>query len=112
MDGGLCLSIAQKAALSKLTAFFQSALCLLKQLSRLYTSPKVFRCRKEKREPPAHHCQCDGYCGKYLYRFCYLVGNAFLELKRWRGIATLYKNTSSFLAAVHIRCIAIWAKIN
>ncbi|MDR2572997.1 MAG: IS5/IS1182 family transposase, partial [Desulfovibrio sp.] len=34
-------------------------------------------------------------------------------LKRWRGIATRYaKNTVSFLAAVHIRCIAIWAKIN
>ena len=50
---------------------------------------------------------------KYLYRLRHLVENAFLELKRWRGIATRYvKNTSSFLAAVHIRCIAIWAKIN
>ena len=50
---------------------------------------------------------------KYLYSLRHLVENAFLELKRWRGIATRYaKNTSSFLAAVHIRCIAIWAKIN
>ena len=50
---------------------------------------------------------------KYLYRLRHLVENAFLELKQWRGIATRYaKNTSSFLAAVHIRCIAIWAKIN
>jgi transposase len=49
---------------------------------------------------------------KHLYRLRYLVENAFLELKRWRGIATRYaKNTASFLAAVHIRCIAIWAKI-
>ena len=49
----------------------------------------------------------------YLYRLRHLVENAFLELKRWRGIATRYaKNTASFLAAVHIRCIAIWAKIN
>lgn len=49
---------------------------------------------------------------KYLYRLRHLVENAFLELKRWRGIATRYaKNTASFLAAVHIRCIAIWAKI-
>ncbi|MBD5627641.1 MAG: IS5/IS1182 family transposase, partial [Desulfovibrio sp.] len=33
-------------------------------------------------------------------------------LKRWGGIATRYaKNTASFLAAVHIRCIAIWANI-
>jgi len=38
--------------------------------------------------------------------------NAFLHLKRWRDIATRYaKNTASFLAAVHIRCIAIWANI-
>ena len=49
---------------------------------------------------------------KYIYRVRHLVENAFLELKRWRGIATRYaKNTASFLAAVHIRCIAIWAKI-
>jgi transposase len=49
---------------------------------------------------------------KYLYRLRHLIENAFLQLKRWRGIATRYaKNTASFLAAVHIRCIAIWAKI-
>jgi transposase len=49
---------------------------------------------------------------KYLYRMRHLVENAFLHLKQWRGIATRYaKNTASFLAAVHIRCIAIWAKI-
>jgi transposase len=48
----------------------------------------------------------------YLYRLRHLVENAFLKLKQWRGIATRYaKNTTSFLAAVHIRCIAIWAKI-
>jgi transposase len=49
---------------------------------------------------------------KYLYKLRHLVENAFLALKRWRGIATRYaKNTASFLAAVHIRCIAIWANI-
>jgi len=38
-----------------------------------------------------------------------LVENAFLMLKRWRGIATRYaKTTASFLAAVQIRCLAIW----
>jgi transposase len=48
----------------------------------------------------------------YLYRLRHLVENAFLQLKQWRGIATRYaKNTTSFLAAVHIKCIAIWAKI-
>ena len=49
---------------------------------------------------------------KHLYRLRHLVENAFLQLKRWRGIATRYaKNTASFLAAVHIRCIAIWTTI-
>ncbi|MDR0249755.1 MAG: IS5/IS1182 family transposase, partial [Burkholderiales bacterium] len=49
---------------------------------------------------------------RYLYRLRHLVENAFLHLKAWRGIATRYaKNTASFLAAVHIRCIVIWAKI-
>ena len=49
---------------------------------------------------------------RYLYRVRHLVENAFLRLKRWRGIATRYaKNTASFLAAVQIRCIAIWCAI-
>ena len=47
-----------------------------------------------------------------LYKHRHLVENAFLHLKKWRGIATRYaKNWASFLAAVHIRCIAIWASI-
>lgn len=49
---------------------------------------------------------------KYLYRLRHLIENAFLHLKRWRGIATRYaKNTASFVAAVQIRCIALWANI-
>ena len=45
-----------------------------------------------------------------LYKIRYLVENAFLHLKRWRGIATRYaKNTASFIAAVQIRCIALWS---
>ncbi len=45
----------------------------------------------------------------YLYRFRHLVENAILHLKRWRGIATRYaKRADSFLAAVQIRCLAIW----
>jgi transposase len=48
-----------------------------------------------------------------LYKLRHLIENAFLHLKRWRGIATRYaKNTASFLAAVHIRCIALWAHIS
>jgi transposase len=49
---------------------------------------------------------------KYLYKLRHLVENAFLLLKRWRGIATRYaRNTSSFVAAVQIRCIAIWGAL-
>jgi transposase len=48
-----------------------------------------------------------------IYKLRHLVENAFLHLKRWRGIATRYaKNTASFLAAVQIRCIALWANIS
>ena len=49
---------------------------------------------------------------EYLYKIRHLVENAFLLLKRWRGIATRYaKNLASFVAAVQIRCIAIWLLI-
>ncbi len=49
---------------------------------------------------------------KELYKLRHLVENAFLHLKRWRGIATRYaKNAASFVAAVQIRCIGIWLSI-
>ena len=48
-----------------------------------------------------------------LYKLRHFVENAFMELKRWRGIATRYaKKTASFLAAVQIRCLSVWAKIS
>ena len=48
-----------------------------------------------------------------IYKLRHLVENAFLHLKRWRGIATRYaKNTASFLAAVQIRCLVLWANIS
>ncbi|MBI4740015.1 MAG: IS5/IS1182 family transposase, partial [Betaproteobacteria bacterium] len=41
------------------------------------------------------------------------VENAFLYLKRWRGIAARYaKNVASFLAAAHIRCLVLWLAIS
>ena len=49
---------------------------------------------------------------KYIYRMRHLVENAFLNLKRWRGIATRYAKTlASFVAFVQIRCIAIWLNV-
>ena len=48
-----------------------------------------------------------------LYKLRHLVENAFLDIKRWRGLATRYaKNTRSFIAAVQIRCLMIWLKIS
>lgn len=48
-----------------------------------------------------------------LYKLRHLVENAFLHLKRWRGIATRYaKASSSLLAAIHIRCLARWANVS
>ena len=48
-----------------------------------------------------------------LIQLCLLVENAFLHLKRWRGIATRYaKSTASFLPEVQIRCVAIWCVVS
>ena len=63
--------------------------------------------------PPRNNRKVKRQYDKNLYRLRHLVENAFLHLKRWRGIATRYaENLSSFLAAVHIRCIALWASIS
>ena len=59
--------------------------------------------------PPKKLRQVQREYDKDAYRRRHLVENAFLAIKRWRGIATRYaKNTKSFLAAVQICCIAIW----
>ena len=48
---------------------------------------------------------------KELYKLRHLVENAFLHLKQWRGVATRYaKNTTSFLAIVHIACMFLWLR--
>jgi transposase len=63
--------------------------------------------------PPKRNRKIQRDYDKDLYKIRHLVENAFLYLKQWRGIATRYlKNTKSFLAAVHIRCIIMWAKIS
>jgi transposase len=62
--------------------------------------------------PPKSNRKIPRAFDKELYKFRHLVENTFLYLKRWRGIATRYaKNTATFLAAVQIRCIALWAAI-
>ena len=63
--------------------------------------------------PPKRNRKEQRFYDKDLYKLRHLVENAFLHLKRWRGIATRYvKNGTSFLAAVQIRCIALWAAIS
>ena len=63
--------------------------------------------------PPRKNRHIQRPYDKELYKVRHLVENAFLHLKRWRGIATRYaKNSASFLAAIHIRCIALWAAIS
>ena len=63
--------------------------------------------------PPKKNRKIQREYDRHLYKQRHLVENAFLHLKRWRGIATRYaKNTASFLAAVQIRCIALWANIS
>ena len=60
--------------------------------------------KKNRKEQRSYH--------KKLYKIRHTIENTFLRLKRWRGIATRYaKRADSFLAIVHIRCIALWCAI-
>lgn len=62
--------------------------------------------------PPRKNRQQPREYDKDIYKLRHLVENAFLYLKRWRGIATRYaKNLSSFVAAVQIRCLALWLAV-
>ena len=60
------------------------------------------RCRLEQRPYDGH-----------VYKQRRLVENAFERIKRWRGLAMRYcKRASSFVAAVQIRCLALWLHIS
>lgn len=62
--------------------------------------------------PPRRNRKIQRDFDKHLYKLRHLVENAFLHLKRWRGLATRYaKNTTSFIAAVQIRCIQLWGNL-
>lgn len=50
---------------------------------------------------------------KACYKLRHLVENAFLHPKPWCGQARRYvKKARSFLAAIQIGCIALWANIS
>jgi len=62
--------------------------------------------------PPKKNRRVKREYDEYLYTLRHLVENAFLMMKRWRGIATRYaKTSSSFLAAIQIRCLVIWLSV-
>ena len=51
--------------------------------------------------PPKTNRKTKREFDRHLYKLQHLIENAFLHLKRWRGIASRYaKNTAYFLAAV------------
>ena len=61
--------------------------------------------------PPKKNREMQRDYDQYLYKFRHLVENAFLHLKRWRGINTRYaKHAKSFLAAIQIRSMVLWLK--
>jgi transposase len=63
--------------------------------------------------PPRKHRTRQHEYDKDLDRLRHLIEHAFLHIKRWRGIATRDANkTASFLAAVPIRCLALWTNIS
>jgi len=63
--------------------------------------------------PPRKNRKYRRECDLHLYKHRHLVENAFLHLKRWRGIATRYaKCLASFVAAVQIRCLVLWLAIS
>ena len=63
--------------------------------------------------PPKKNRKEQRFYDKHVYKMRHLVENAFLHLKRWKGLATRYaKNTSFFLVAVHIGCFALWLNIS
>jgi len=81
---------------------------------RAYDTDKIIKYAREKGIvpviPPKKNRKIKRDFDKNLYKFRHLVENMFLKIKQWRGISTRYaKNTASFLAAVQIRCIHLWA---
>ena len=80
---------------------------------KAYDSDAILdQCKIQRMEaviPPKRNRKVQRDFDSDLYKLRHLVENAFLHLKRWRGIVTRYaKNTASFLAATQIRCLALW----
>jgi transposase len=84
---------------------------------RGYDSNKIIEKAKSKGMkvviPPKRNRKVQREYDEEVYKTRHKVENAFLKLKRWRGIATRYaKNAASFLATIHIRCIALYLNLS
>ena len=77
------------------------------------TNGVIAQCKDQKMQvviPPKQSRKEVRCYAKAAYKLRHLLENTLLYLKGWRGIATRYaKQASSFLAAIQIRCIALWA---
>ena len=63
--------------------------------------------------PPKKNRKTKREYDRHVYKIRHLVENAFLHIKQWRGVATRYaKKSSSSLAIVQIRCLALWLSIS
>ncbi|PFB50161.1 hypothetical protein CN404_27295 [Bacillus thuringiensis] len=62
--------------------------------------------------PPRKNRKKQREYDKHLYKLRHLVENAFLKLKRFRGVATRYtKTTSAFRGAVTLASISQWLNL-
>lgn len=61
--------------------------------------------------PPKRNRREQRTYDEFLYKYRHLVENAFLKLKRWRGVATRYaKALSAFVGAVNLAAIVLWLR--
>lgn len=61
--------------------------------------------------PPKRSRKVERDYDRDLYQLRHLIENAFLKLKRWRGVATRYaKTTASFLAECQIAAIMLYQR--
>lgn len=61
--------------------------------------------------PPKRNRLVQREYDEYIYKLRHLVENAFLKLKRWRGVATRYaKTTNAYVGAIAVRCLFLWLK--
>ena len=62
--------------------------------------------------PPKRNRKVQREYDKTTYKHRHLIENAFLKLKRWRGVATRYaKKATSFRGAVVLSAIILWLRI-